>query len=82
MFHDDMIMYAIINDQESVIAMITRLSPCHHFMTPTWWTTLTAQRRDPLLGSDHARTSPEPGNKITLKVVNFSLLFGILETRR
>ena len=24
MFHDDMIMYAIINDQQSVIAMITR----------------------------------------------------------
>ena len=27
MFHDDMIMYAIINDQQSVIAMITRSSP-------------------------------------------------------
>ena len=26
MFHDDMIMYAIINDQQSVIAMITRSS--------------------------------------------------------
>ena len=27
MFHDDMIMYGIINDQQSVIAVITRLSP-------------------------------------------------------
>ena len=26
-FHDDMIMYTIINDQQSVIAMITRSSP-------------------------------------------------------
>ena len=27
MFHDDMIMYANINDQQPVIAMITRSSP-------------------------------------------------------